>query len=29
LIEDGVDVNEKHPLGWSAIHAAAFSGNRK
>lgn len=30
LIELGrVDVNEKHPLGWRAIHSAAMSGNVK
>ncbi|XP_066925918.1 mitochondrial disaggregase-like [Clytia hemisphaerica] len=29
LVAKGVDVNSKHPLGWSAIHAAAFSGNSK
>jgi len=24
LVAEGLDVNSKHPLGWSAIHAAAF-----
>ena len=27
LINLGIDVNEKHPLGWRAIHSAAMSGN--
>lgn len=27
IAHQGVDVNEKHPLGWRAIHSAAMSGN--
>eukprot|EP00795_Rhopilema_esculentum_P000978 gene978-10749_t len=27
LISDGADVNEKHPLGWTALHVAAVNGN--
>lgn len=24
---DGFDVNVRHPLGWTALHVAAVSGN--
>lgn len=26
LIESGVDPNQRHPLGWTALHVAAFHG---
>lgn len=27
LIKQGHDVNQKHPLGWTPLHAAAFNGS--
>ena len=29
LIKHGHDVNEKHPLGWTALHVAAVSGSER
>lgn len=29
LMQSGVDVNTKHPLGWNALHAAAINGQAK
>ncbi|XP_076237465.1 mitochondrial disaggregase isoform X2 [Calliopsis andreniformis] len=26
LIKDGIDVNTRHPLGWTALHVAAING---
>lgn len=29
LIDDGHDVNERHPLGWTPLHVAAVNGNAR
>lgn len=29
LLRAGVDVNRRHPLGWTALHTAAISGNTR
>ncbi|XP_057314855.1 caseinolytic peptidase B protein homolog [Hydractinia symbiolongicarpus] len=29
LLDKGIDVNEKHPLGWTALHSAAMSGRAR
>ena len=27
MIESGIDINERHPLGWTVLHVAAVNGN--
>ena len=27
LIEDGVNINCRHPLGWTPLHVAVINGN--